>query len=188
MKFEIKPLSPALKEEYLSFFESIEFKEHPHWADCYCYSYHFTGNANEWKREQNRSCVSRMIDEGSMKGYLAYSGDQLVAWCNVNNRLNYQLLTQKYDLVDPGHAKICSIVCFLVHPEFRRQGILQVLLDRIIEDYRALHYEFIEAYPQGGKLSEEKLYHGPKELFARNGFEKIKEFEEYTLVRKKLIL
>jgi len=186
MKFEIRPLSPELKEDYLSFFDNIKFVEHPHWADCYCYSFHFTGKSEEWLRERNRSCVSAMIDEGSMKGYLAYSDDKPVGWCNVNKRLNYQGLTNTYELVDPEHDKICSIVCFLVHPEYRRLGMLQQLLDRIIEDYSALDYAFIEAYPRLGDLSEEKLYRGPLNLLLRNGFERIKEFEDYVLVRKKL--
>jgi len=186
MKFEIRPLSPALKEDYLSFFDSIKFVEHPHWADCYCYSFHFTGKSEDWLRERNRSCVSSMIDEGSMKGYLAYSNNKPVAWCNVNNRLNYQMLTHTYELVDPDHDKICSIVCFLVHPEYRRLGILQLLLDQIIDDYSSLEYAYIEAYPRSGDLSEEKLYRGPLDLLTRNGFERIKEFEEYILVRRRL--
>jgi len=157
MKFKIRPLSPELKEEYLSFFESIKFEEHPHWSACYCYSFHFTGSSEEWKPESNRSCVSAMIDEGSMKGYLAFSDGKPVGWCNVNNRLNYQLLTKKYDL-----------------------------LDRVIKDYTAQDYAFIEAYPRSGDLSSEKLYRGPMEIYTRNGFDQVGEFEDYVLVRKGL--
>ena len=186
MEIEIRPLSPELKKDYLSFFESIEFKEHTHWSACYCYSYHFTGSSEEWKPESNRSCVSAKIEDGSMKGYLAFCDGLAVGWCNVNNRLNYQLLTKKYDLVDPEHEKICSIVCFLVHPEYRRQGIVQQLLDQIIKDYTAQDYAFIEAYPRSGDLSSEKLYHGPMEIYTRNGFQLVKEFEDYVLVRKQL--
>lgn len=186
MKFEVRPLSPELKGDYLSFFDSVKFEEHPHWAHCYCYSFHFTGKSEEWFKERNRSCVSAMIDEGSMKGYLVYNEDKPVGWCNVNNRQNYQLLTNTYELVDPDHDKICSIVCFLVHPEYRRLGILQQVLDRIIEDYSALGYAFIEAYPRPGDQSEEKLYRGPMSFLVRNGFESIKEFEEYVLLRKRL--
>lgn len=186
MDFEIRPLSPELKEDYLSFFESVEFEEHPHWADCYCYSYHFTGSAKEWIRDKNRKCVAAMIDQGSMKGYLAYSNGNVVGWCNVNNRLNFQLLTKTFDLVDPEHEKICSIVCFLVHPDFRRRGLLQQILDRIIADYSDLNYEYIEAYPRSGKLSTEKLYRGPEHLYKRNGFELVLKFEEYLLMRRRL--
>ncbi len=186
MRVDIRALSPENKEDYLSFFESVEFQEHPHWANCYCYSYHFTGTSEEWKREKNRSCVSAMIDDGSMKGYLAYHKGRVVGWCNANKRLNFQLLNKTYELVDPEHARICSIVCFLVHPDFRRHGIMQQILDQITSDYTALQYEYIEAYPRQGELSTEKLYHGPIEFYMRNGFRMVKEFEEYTAVRRKL--
>jgi ribosomal protein S18 acetylase RimI-like enzyme len=186
MELKIKALSPDLKEDYLSFFDRIPFEEHPHWADCYCYSFHFTGKPEEWQREKNRACAAAMIEKGSMKGYLVYDQDQPVGWCNANNRLNYQLLTQRYELVDPDHGGICSIVCFLVHPEYRRQGMLQHLLGRIIKDYKALGYEYIEAYPRTGNLSAEKLYRGPLHLYQRMGFTRIKQFDEYIVVRLKL--
>jgi hypothetical protein len=108
MNFTIEPLQAHLKEDYLSFFESVDFQEHPHWADCYCYSFHFTGEAEDWQRDPNRACVSAMIDEGTMQGYLAYKKNKVIGWCNVNNRLNYQLLNKSYDLINPAHAKICS--------------------------------------------------------------------------------
>lgn len=187
MRIEIRPLSPECKEDYLSFFDSVEFLEHPHWADCYCYSYHFTGPPEEWIREQNRNCVSAMIDEGSMKGYLAYHEDQVVAWCNANQRSNYQLLTKTGDLVDPQKEGICSIVCFLVHQDYRRRGLMQKILDRIINDYTEQGFEFIEAYPRPDALTSEKLYHGPQEFYRRNGFQTVKEFEEYQVVRRKLL-
>jgi hypothetical protein len=95
MSINIKPLTSKFKEDYLSFFESIEFREHPHWADCYCYSFHFTGQADEWKRDNNRACVSSMIDN---------------------------------------------------------------CLKKIVADYSALQYEFIEVYPRAEEHSAEKLY------------------------------
>jgi hypothetical protein len=57
MELEIKALSPELKKDYLSFFDGIAFEEHPHWADCYCYSFHFTGKAEEWQREKKTAAV-----------------------------------------------------------------------------------------------------------------------------------
>jgi len=186
MSFEIKKLTSDLKEDYLSFFESVEFSEHPHWADCYCYSFHFTGRTEEWQRDRNRSCVSDMIDKGSMKGYLAYHKGRVVGWCNANNRLNYQLLTQTYELKDPDHTKICSIVCFLVHQDFRRQGIMQLLLEKIVNDYSSLQYDYLEAYPRSEETSTEKLYRGPLDFYTSNGFELIREGENLHTVRRKL--
>jgi GNAT superfamily N-acetyltransferase len=182
----IRPLTPDRLEDFFTFFETVEFKEHPDWSVCYCYSFHFTGPAEQWNKENNRAAVERLVGENRMKGYLAYYQGKPIGWCNANNRLNYRRLTEMYDLVDPGHPKTCAIVCFLVHQDYRRMGITQLLLDRITGDYSALGYEHMEAYPRTGKVNCEELYVGPLELYLKNGFSIVREFEDYSVVRKSL--
>jgi len=92
MNISIKPLSPDLINDFLSFFDNMVFLENPEWSICYCYSYHFTGTKEEWEKEKNRSSAIKFIKENKMTGYLAYSDNKPVGWCNVNNRLNYQRL------------------------------------------------------------------------------------------------
>lgn len=187
LDIRIKSLSPELLEDFFTFFEGVEFPEHPHWSACYCYSFHFTGPNENWCMEGNRAAVEKLVGEERMKGYLAYHEGKPVGWCNSNNRLNYQRLVKFYDLVEPDHLKICSIVCFLIHPDYRLRGITHQILGRVIKDYSALEYETIEAYPGKGKLSAEDQYKGPLELYLKNGFEKVREYENYTLVRRSLI-
>lgn len=183
----ITPLTPDNLDDFFSFFDSVEFREHPDWSVCYCYSFHFTGRAKEWNRENNRSAVIRLVGENRMKGYLAYHAGRPVGWCNANNRLNFQRLVRLFDLLDPGHQRICSIVCFLIHPDFRRRGIARQLLRKIISDYSALEYDYIEAYPGKNTQSCEGHYKGPLELYMENGFKPVREFRDYTLVRKSLL-
>ena len=92
MEISIKPLSADLISDYLDFFDNIVFSENPDWSACYCFSFHFTGTTEQWNREENRSSVIRYITENKMAGYLAYSDNKPVGWCNANNRLNYQSL------------------------------------------------------------------------------------------------
>ena len=185
-EIQVRPLTPDQLESFFSFFESVEFTDHPHWSACYCYSFHFTGTAGQWNKEDNRTAVEKLVRENRMKGYLAYHGEKPVGWCNTNNRLNFQRLSKLYDLIDPGHPKTCAIVCFLVHQEYRRLGITQQILERIIGDYSGFGYEYLEAYPRKGALNSEELYVGPLELYLRNGFEVIRELEDYSVVRKSL--
>jgi ribosomal protein S18 acetylase RimI-like enzyme len=121
-----------------------------------------------------------------MNGYLAFHDDTPVGWCNANNRLNYERLLKYYDLIDNPADKVCSIVCFIVKPEFRRKGIAQKILEQIIADYSEKKYDYIEAYPGKGQLSCEKLYKGPMELYKRSGFITEKEFKNYYVVRKRI--
>jgi hypothetical protein len=63
---------------------------------------------------------------------------------------------------------------------------MQKLLDSIVADYSALHYEYIEAYPRAEEHSTEKLYRGPMDFYARNGFELVAEGENLHTVRLRL--
>ncbi len=183
---DIKSLSTENLEDFLAFFESVEFKEHPHWSACYCYSFHFTGASEQWNKEKNRSSVCEMVKEGKMTGYLAYHDNIPVGWCNVNNRLNFQRLLKYYDLFEPDHQNVCSIVCFLIHPLYRRKGIAQKILKRIEIDSQSRGDEFLEAYPTKRSLSGESQYMGSLGFYQKNGFELVKEYKDYHLVRKEL--
>ncbi|WP_366521734.1 GNAT family N-acetyltransferase [uncultured Proteiniphilum sp.] len=121
-----------------------------------------------------------------MTGYLTYYEDKPVGWCNANNRLNYQRLLKYYDLIDNPHDKVCSIVCFLIHPDYRREGIAKKILERICKDYSMQDYDYIEAYPGKGDLSCEGHYRGPLELYGKYDFKIKKEYDDYYVVRKEL--
>src|SRR5512133_1897099 len=129
MNISIKPLSVDLLNDFLFLFDNMVFTENPDWSRCYCYSFHFTGTNDQWNKEGNRSSVIELIKEDKMAGYLAFHENEPVGWCNANNRLNYQRLLKYYDLIDNPDDKVCSIVCFVIRPDFRRNGIAQKLLE-----------------------------------------------------------
>jgi len=186
MDIIIKKISPELLDDYLFFFDNMVFSENPDWSKCYCYSFHFTGPDESWNKKANRAAVSKMIQEDKLRGYLAYSNNTAVGWCNANDRNNYQSLRNIYTLDEDSEAKICSVVCFLISPEFRRKGIAKLLLDRIIEDYGSNDYEYLEAYPLKDDHSCEKNYRGPLGLYEENNFKLLKEFDKYRIVRREL--
>ncbi|MBN2481398.1 MAG: GNAT family N-acetyltransferase [Bacteroidales bacterium] len=186
MDITIKPLSPDLLKDFLFFFDHIVFTEHPDWSVCYCYSFHFTGTKAEWNRENNRASAIRLIQERKMKGYLFYSDGKPVGWCNANNRLNYESLLKYYDLPDIQNEKVCSVVCFLIHPEYRRKGITRKMLERICKDYAIQEYECVEAYPGKGHLTSEGHYMGPLSLYEQFDFKVVHELKDHYVVRKDL--
>ena len=162
------------------------FSENPDWSACYCFSFHFTGTTEQWNREENRSSVIRYITENKMAGYLAYSDNKPVGWCNANNRLNYQSLLKYYDLVYQPDEKVCSIVCFLISPDYRRKGVAQLILERIYNDYSLSDYDYLEAYPGKGTLSCERHYKGPLSLYEKLDFQIHKEYDDYYVIRKEI--
>ncbi len=182
MNIEIKQLSPELINDYLYFFDNMVFTENPDWSKCYCYSYHFTGTVEEWTRENNRKAVSKLISENKMRGYLAFDGDIPVGWCNANDRKNYQALKEN----DGYEDNICSIVCFLISPQYRGKGIAGKLLDEVCSDYNQKGYSYIEVYPRKGTQSCEKHYHGPLSLYEKRDFEIYREYEDKYVLRRSL--
>ncbi len=186
MDIEIRPLTKGLKEDYLSFFDHIIFKENPDRSICYCYDFHFIGDIATCTRESNRSAIINMIHENKLSGYLVYDNNQPIGWCNVNNRVNYQRLLKDYDLVDNADDKVCSVVCFLIHPDYRKLGLAQKILERIITDYSNQDYDYIEAYPKKGELSCESNFKGPLKIYEKYDFKINKEYDHYYVMRKKL--
>ena len=186
METTIKPLTPELINDYLFFFDNMVFIENPDWEKCYCYSFHFVGPNEKWNKKDNRTAVTKMIQAGTMKGYLAFVDDRPIAWCNVNKQNNYQRLTQIYKLENPPGKKVCSIVCFLVSPEYRGMGIAKKLLNKVMEDYSAKDFDYLEAYPDKSGNSCEKNYKGPLSLYTKNGFEIKSENNHYYVVRREL--
>ncbi len=186
MNISVKALSSDLLEDYLYFFDNIIFSENPGWSKCYCYSFHFTGSADQWNKKDNRAAVISLIRENKMNGYLVFSGNSPIGWCNANDRDSYQRLLKYYKLVDNADDKVCSIVCFLVSPEFRNKGIAGKLLQQIIIDYSARGYDYLEAYPGKGTLSCEKHYKGPPDLYRKFNFNIHKEYPDYNVVRRYL--
>ena len=186
MDIEIKLLTKDLKDDYLLFFDNIEFEENPDRLICYCNDYHFLGDVATCTRELSRSMVIDRIDENELAGYLAFENDKPIGWCNTNNRLNYQRLLRDYDLIDNPDDKVCSVVCFLIHPDHRRQGIAQKILERIIKDYSNKDYDYLEAYPKKRELSCEGNFKGPLELYRRCNFKINKEYNDYYVVRREI--
>jgi ribosomal protein S18 acetylase RimI-like enzyme len=186
MEFTIKRLTPDLLKDYLYFFDNIIFTENPDWSKCYCFSYHFIGTNEQWNKEENRASVIKYINENKMTGYLAYSDNIPVGWCNANNRLKYERLLKYYDLIDNAEDKVCSVVCFLINPDYRRKGIAQKILEQICIDYSQHNYDYIEAYPGKGELSCEGHFKGPLELYKKMEFRIEKELDDYFIVRKRL--
>ncbi len=186
MDIEIRPLSKDLKDDYLYFFDNMVWEENPEWSICYCYDYHFLGDVATCTHESNRAAVGNLIMEDKMSGYLVFDNDKPVGWCNANNRNNYQRLLRDYDFVDNPDDKVCSIVCFIIHPDYRRKGIAKKILERIIQDYSTQDYDYIEAYPRKGDLSSERNFKGPLEMYKQYDFKVNKEYGDYYVMRKSL--
>lgn len=187
--FTVKPLVPGLLPDYLNFFEHVAFTDNHDWEGCYCVYHLFKGTADEWEgrtSEDNRADAVRLIQEGKLRGYLAYDDEEVVGWCNVNGKPAYGIHLTRAPHNSEDERTAC-IVCFTVAPAFRRQGVASQLLETVIDDLRRSEvYDCLEAYPVMGREGDAANYYGPLAMYLKAGFEVVSEAESHAVVRKML--
>ena len=190
MKPVIHPLSPELTERFFDFFDHRAFVDNPDWAGCYCTLYHFPGSQEEWEKrpgEQNRLEAARLIERGSLTGYLAFDGEKPIGWCNVNLKSTFPFLKNYPRLETDDDDSTASVVCFTVDPDYRGRGIAASLLERAIRDYTAMpEFRFLEGYPRKSASTQADNYVGPSRLYEKLGFSVYREYDDIIIMRKDL--
>ncbi len=206
----IKALTPALIEDYFDFFDNRAFSDGSPYYPCYCNAFNLSleqlkrnvfdkapeyGEGKEGLRLALRASAWKMVQGGTIQGYLAYDNDIAVGWCNANDRLNY-FRVGEFDIDDapqdsvpsdcPKKGFIKSVVCFEISPEYRGQGIAGKLLDRICLDAASDGYSFVEAYPKDKNKDNTLSFTGPYKLFERAGFTEYSRSGSTIIMRKTL--
>jgi GNAT superfamily N-acetyltransferase len=170
---EIRALTPDLAEAFFAFFDQRAFADNPYWKGCYCTFFHRPKRLPEeearprsTRREQARTLIARC----DMRGYLAYGDDgQVVGWCNANRKQAFARL----DAAGVPEDGVLSIVCFVIDPARRRQGIARALLARVIQDAAVQGFRWVEAYPSARARTASGHYHGPLALYEALGFQRL---------------
>jgi GNAT superfamily N-acetyltransferase len=187
MDVRVKRLTPELADDFLDFFDRVAFTDNPLHARCYCQFYHTCCPKDEWERrtaDENRRATQDMILSGRMRGYLAYLDEALVGWCHADAMTRLARLED--DCNEPEYAgkQVGVIVCFLVAPEHRRQGVATELLKCACSDFMSQGYDLVEACPRKDGRSDAENYLGPLEMYLKNGFEIRGGNEVLHIVRK----
>jgi GNAT superfamily N-acetyltransferase len=206
----IKALTPELIEDYFDFFDNRAFSDGSPYYPCYCNAFNLSleqlkrnvfdkapeyGEGKEGLRLALRASAWKMVQGGTIQGYLAYDNEIAVGWCNANDRLNYYRVGE-FDIDDapedsvpsdcPSKGFIKSVVCFEISPEYRGQGIAGKLLDRVCKDAASAGYLFVEAYPKEETKDSSLSFTGPYKLFKRADFAEYNRNGTTIIMRKAL--
>ena len=193
----VKPLRPALGADFILFFDherGAAFADNPEWAKCYCHFYQVP-LAIDWgalSAAQNRTAMKARLEVGAVEGFLAFDGTEVVGWLNAQPRhaLPYCFDRMRIDPTPlPCEAfEAAVIVCFVVAPQRRRQGISRALLAAALESFAARGFKLVDAFTFKSVASELAAdhYHGSLPLFLEQGFEVLREDKTLTAVRKML--
>ncbi len=191
MNTEIRVLTPDLADDFLDFFDRDAFSDHPEWSWCYCLYYHFNDSDAPEREKLDKARIrvqaAEYISDGRMRGYLLYVDGKPAGWCNAGERTGYRRLRSIPELWDKEEEdRILSVVCFVIAPAFRRLGLAARLLDRVCADAAGAGFSGVEAYPADEGLDCFGQYHGHLAMYLKNGFQKNKECNGFTIVRKEV--
>lgn len=185
MNLVIKPTEKGMGQVFADFFQKLDFAHEPHFSTCYCRFYHLDCELDEWQNldpEENRIGAKEAIDDGSMFGFLAFDGDKCVGWLNANKAESYPRLTPYVGPYVEG-KKVAVSICFVIHPEYRNQGIATALLEAAVNYYQEQGYDAIMSMPIQDDFSE-KQYRGTVTMYEKLGFENIRSIEQVRVMWK----
>lgn len=175
MSIIIKKLTPELVEDYLHFFDITPHSTGKEEHRCYCVCWASTDSTFEdcTTALKRRSVAEKYIKNHFLQGYLAYSGDSVIGWCNANTKSDcYESVSWKMFMkeIKKDDRKIKSVFCFAIAPEFRGKGIASMLLKKVCEDAENDGFECVEAYPNTTYIDEEQDFMGPLNMYEKLGF------------------
>jgi GNAT superfamily N-acetyltransferase len=166
----IQKLTPASLPQFLQFFDGDAFSDNPKWSSCYCQCFYEDHNVVKWSErtsEQNRALACRRTATGQMQGYIATDGDNPVGWCGAAPRHLVHALDAE---PTPDSEKVGAIICFLVSPNHRGQGIAKALLEAACTGLREQGLTIVEANPRPHAQTPAENHFGPLSLYLSAGF------------------
>lgn len=161
----IRRLTPAELDNFLKFFEGPAFETNPQWSGCYCQFYLNSEAENNDSRDLNRQRACDRINSGTMNGYLAFDGEEVIGWVAANKANNFVVLPHTRE-------DSARVVCFIVEREHQGKGVATELLNFAIEDLRALGFASLEAAPMASDAFATWGYRGKLSTFLKAGFVK----------------
>jgi GNAT superfamily N-acetyltransferase len=155
------------------FYDVIGVKK-PDGRGCWCMSYRDTRAGVDPAAYMKNECQH---DPGP--GVLAYVDGVPAGWCSIAPRSTYRRLMNSRTIPFVDDEDAWSIVCFVVKPAYRRQGLLHTLLDGAVRHAAEHGATVVEGYPidtssQGGEGRVDQIsgYVGSTTLFEQAGFER----------------
>ena len=183
----IEAISTDNLEDFLRFFDGQAFSDNPDWSSCYCQCYYENHREIVWQEQtagRNRFMACQRIGNGTMRGFLAFAGNEAVGWCNAAPR---HLLHALDDVPTPDADKLGAIVCFIVAPDHRGKGVARRLLEAACEGLAKEGLEVVEAMPRREARSEAENYVGPLGMYLSAGFTIHREDEDGTIYVRRVL-
>ena len=179
----VRPISPDQHEPVMHYFDMVAYADNPNWSKCYC-AERLVEDYESRTKQQNRAFRSELILSAKANGLVAYRLGRVVGWCHAAPK------TELVNIEGPRDPDVGAIVCFVVAPDQRRQGVATTLLEAALDQLRKRGMKAVEAYPVLGDIDPSRWsqinYMGPLSMYVKAGFEIVKKDEGRAVVRRTL--
>ena len=148
---------------------------------CWCMYYRRSGRPagagiTNWPgREANRREFEKAVKAGAFMGVVGYRGDEPIGWLSLGPRETYPKLERSPAMRPVDAEPVWSLVCFVIPPEHRGQGVARAILEGAIRFARKQKVKWLEAYPvdKAGRSSDNSMWFGTRTMYADAGFEEV---------------
>ena len=168
MEWETHPLTP---DRFEDFADVVNRSRRP--GHCWCLSHRLQAAEIEQLGGGSReAAMRRLCEREHPPGVLAYRDGVPVGWCNTGPRAEITRLARSRLIRPVDDVPVWSIVCVVVRPGHRRQGVTAPLLEGAVA-YAASHgAPAVEAYPVDpvGRMDTTMAFVGTRAMFERAGF------------------
>ena len=176
----VRAISPDQHDAVLHYFDMVAYADNPRWSRCFCME-RLVENYDSRTKEQNRAERSELIRSAKSNGLVAYRLGRVVGWCHAAPK------SELLNVEGEKDPKVGAIVCFVVAPDQRRQGVATALLDAALEHLRKRGMTKAEAYPFLGEIDPARWaqsnYVGPLSMYVKAGFEVAEKQGDNAVVR-----
>ena len=176
MKVTVRPLSPERWPDLEAVFEA---KGCSIARGCWCMYYRESGKqalpAGVTLAQARKARMKALAESGPPPGLVAYRGGKPVGWVTLGPRADFAKLRRSPVMKAVDDTPVWSIVCFVVPPAYRHQGVATALLQAAIAHARRCGATLLEAYPidKSERGADDWLWHGAKSMYDKAGFAEV---------------
>lgn len=190
MKLEVQPLTSQRWNDLVELFErpgcSIA-------RGCWCMFYRESGKTvvpeGSNPRDARKRALKKLVDRGVVPGLIGYREGRPIGWISLGPREDYAKLARSPVMKPVDDQPVWSIVCFVVDPKVRHQGVATALLKGALAWARDNGVTLVEAYPvdKATRSVDDWMWHGAKSMYDGAGFVEVaRRKPTRAVVRKSL--
>lgn len=168
MTWETHPLTP---DRFEDFADVVNRHRRP--THCWCLSHRLPAAEIQRLGEGGRErAMRRLCEREHPPGVVTYRDAEPVGWCSIGPRADNPQLVRSRRIRPLDDVPVWSIICVVVRPGRRKQGVIGRMLDGAIAYAESRGAPAVEAYPVDpqDRMDVTMAFVGTRSMFERAGF------------------